>query len=149
MTRKSEEEKRLSSHVRYDIVMAFLKDCSSGMNCSPLALPVCRNGRRGRLKICCRQLRVGSSPTTGSLNIYGCPRRNISLRHGQPFFLFTVFLQDCCIPGSSQRWRNNPPLSPLSGSAERSRPPSAEVPMSAGGHYSYIPWKNHGLRCRG
>ena len=27
--------------------------------------PVCRNGRRGRLKIFCGQLRVGSSPTTG------------------------------------------------------------------------------------
>ena len=28
--------------------------------------PMCRNGRRGRLKICCRQLRVGSSPTIGT-----------------------------------------------------------------------------------
>ena len=27
--------------------------------------PVCRNGRRSRLKICGRKLRVGSSPTTG------------------------------------------------------------------------------------
>ena len=27
---------------------------------------MCRNGRRGRLKICCRQLRVGSSPTIGT-----------------------------------------------------------------------------------
>ena len=29
-------------------------------------LPVCRNGRRDRLKICCPQGRVGSSPTTGT-----------------------------------------------------------------------------------
>ncbi len=29
-------------------------------------MPVCRNGRRGRLKICCQQWRVGSSPTTGT-----------------------------------------------------------------------------------
>ena len=29
-------------------------------------MPVCRNGRRDRLKICCQQWRVGSSPTTGT-----------------------------------------------------------------------------------
>ncbi len=29
-------------------------------------LPACRNGRRGRLKICCGQPRMGSSPIAGS-----------------------------------------------------------------------------------
>ena len=29
-------------------------------------MPACRNGRRGRLKICCGQPRVGSSPTAGT-----------------------------------------------------------------------------------
>ena len=29
-------------------------------------LPACRNGRRGRLKICCGQPRAGSSPAAGS-----------------------------------------------------------------------------------
>ena len=28
--------------------------------------PACRNGRRGRLKICCGQPRMGSSPIAGS-----------------------------------------------------------------------------------
>ena len=32
-----------------------------GMN-----MPACRNGRRGRLKICCGQPRAGSSPAAGS-----------------------------------------------------------------------------------
>ncbi len=31
---------------------------------SVVGMLVCRNGRRGRLKICCGQPRVGSSPTT-------------------------------------------------------------------------------------
>ena len=31
---------------------------------SVIGMPACRNGRRGRLKICCGQPRVGSSPTT-------------------------------------------------------------------------------------
>ena len=29
-------------------------------------MPACRNGRRGRLKICCGQPRMGSSPIAGS-----------------------------------------------------------------------------------
>ena len=29
-------------------------------------MPACRNGRRGRLKICCGQPRAGSSPAAGS-----------------------------------------------------------------------------------
>ena len=29
--------------------------------------PACRNGRRGRLKICCGQPRAGSSPAAGSI----------------------------------------------------------------------------------
>ncbi len=32
-------------------------------------MPVCRNGRRGRLKICCMRVRVGSSPTTGTKSV--------------------------------------------------------------------------------
>ena len=37
------------------------------MDCGIMCiLPVCRNGRRDRLKICCPQGRVGSSPTTGT-----------------------------------------------------------------------------------
>lgn len=28
-------------------------------------MPACRNGRRGRLKICCGQPRAGSSPAAG------------------------------------------------------------------------------------
>ena len=35
------------------------------MFCS-LDMPACRNGRRGRLKICCGQPRMGSSPIAGS-----------------------------------------------------------------------------------
>ena len=31
-----------------------------------LNTPACRNGRRGRLKICCGQPRMGSSPIAGS-----------------------------------------------------------------------------------
>ena len=34
-----------------------------------VSMPACRNGRRGRLKICCGQPRVGSSPTAGTLYI--------------------------------------------------------------------------------
>ena len=36
---------------------------------------VCRNGRRGRLKICCGQPRVGSSPTTSMKLKTGNPKR--------------------------------------------------------------------------
>lgn len=32
-------------------------------------MPACRNGRRGRLKICCGQPRAGSSPAAGSLSM--------------------------------------------------------------------------------
>lgn len=32
--------------------------------------PACRNGRRGRLKICCGQPRMGSSPIAGSFIIF-------------------------------------------------------------------------------
>lgn len=34
-----------------------------------VSMPACRNGRRGRLKICCGQPRVGSSPTAGIYKI--------------------------------------------------------------------------------
>ena len=34
-----------------------------------VSMPACRNGRRGRLKICCGQPRVGSSPTAGIKNL--------------------------------------------------------------------------------
>ena len=30
-----------------------------------VSMPACRNGRRGRLKICCGQPRAGSSPAAG------------------------------------------------------------------------------------
>ena len=34
-------------------------------------MPACRNGRRGRLKICCGQPRAGSSPAAGINLILG------------------------------------------------------------------------------
>ena len=40
--------------------------------------PTCRNGRRCRLKICCSQGRVGSSPTVGRQNTGCCPKRENS-----------------------------------------------------------------------
>ena len=43
--------------------------------------PVCRNGRRSRLKICGRKLRVGSSPTTDLIAFLGLFRilKNLSI----------------------------------------------------------------------
>ena len=38
--------------------------------------PACRNGRRGRLKICCGQPRMGSSPIAGSMK-KGCNVSNL------------------------------------------------------------------------
>ena len=52
--------------------------------------PMCRNGRRGRLKICCRQLRVGSSPTAGTFSYFICyinPVKSLILRD---FLLFRI-----------------------------------------------------------
>ena len=52
--------------------------------------PACRNGRRGRLKICCRQLRVGSSPTAGTFSYFICyinPVKSLILRD---FLLFRI-----------------------------------------------------------
>ena len=46
-------------------------------------MPVCRNGRRDRLKICCQQWRVGSSPTTGT-------KQNPLSKEGG--FLFVLFI---------------------------------------------------------
>ena len=46
---------------RYELFIFPLKSCGF----QGYFMPACRNGRRGRLKICCRQLRVGSSPTAG------------------------------------------------------------------------------------
>ncbi len=43
-------------------------------------LPACRNGRRGRLKICCGQPRAGSSPAAGS--------KEITLR----YLFFVIFI---------------------------------------------------------
>lgn len=48
-----------------------------------VSMPACRNGRRGRLKICCRQLRVGSSPTIGTKTL---------LQIAKAFF-FTNFIE--------------------------------------------------------
>ena len=44
-----------------------------------VSMPACRNGRRGRLKICCGQPRVGSSPTVGikSLDFTGFARLSL------------------------------------------------------------------------
>lgn len=49
-----------------------------------VSMPACRNGRRGRLKICCRQLRVGSSPTAGNFIRFYESRQSLVLRD---FFL--------------------------------------------------------------
>ena len=40
-------------------VVVYLSSCD---------VPACRNGRRGRLKICCGQPRAGSSPAAGTTN---------------------------------------------------------------------------------
>lgn len=55
-----------------------------------VSMPACRNGRRGRLKICCRQLRVGSSPTAGTFSYFICyinPVKSLILRD---FLLFRI-----------------------------------------------------------
>ena len=53
-------------------------------------MPACRNGRRGRLKICCGQPRAGSSPAAGSIKT-----PNSCKSWSLVFFLYSVFL---CIP---------------------------------------------------
>ena len=53
-------------------------------------MPVCRNGRRGRLKICCGQPRVGSSPTAGSYFFNFLKRKHEKLCF---FFLFKILFQ--------------------------------------------------------
>ena len=47
--------------------------------------PACRNGRRGRLKICCWQQRAGSSPAAGIKILIG-----ISYDGYTDFFIFHV-----------------------------------------------------------
>ncbi len=49
---------------------------------------VCRNGRRGRLKICCGQPRVGSSPTTSIDE----KSENLDKMRVSDFYLFIVFI---------------------------------------------------------
>ena len=49
-------------------------------------MPACRNGRRGRLKICCGQPRAGSSPAAGSIKT-----PNSCKSWSLVFFLYSVF----------------------------------------------------------
>ena len=54
--------------------------------------PACRNGRRGRLKICCGQPRVGSSPTAGTFSVKQFVSRFLCKQTGSMVCLFTTFL---------------------------------------------------------
>ena len=54
--------------------------------------PACRNGRRGRLKICCGQPRVGSSPTAGTFSVKQFVSRFLCKQTGSIVCLFTTFL---------------------------------------------------------
>ena len=49
-------------------------------------MPACRNGRRGRLKICCGQPRAGSSPAAGSIKTPNFCNHGVWCFSYTPFF---------------------------------------------------------------